>query len=242
MHEGSVRRREDGIYIIGLSVCPSGHVFIIVPSSFLMPIYLFVWQTQCPISLFKPPNNLSLDDYIMLDLQSAQSYFVQSILWTCAFQNACVFVSICEFPLQELTRALFSLRRINQASATWPRWLQPSWAQLIRVPCGPDMRRTKKQEEWEEAQDRRTSRQWMIMMTRAILLASVHPPALLSLFSSNPGLGPGSGSHMDLWSGSGRRGWSVTTRQGLVCQLLGMTGGEERREEMYVIEDGGYAQ
>lgn len=176
MHEGSVRRREDGIYIIGLSVCPSGHVFIIVPSSFLMPIYLFVWQTQCPISLFKPPNNLSLDDYIMLELQSAQSYFVQSILWTCAFQNACVFVSICEFPLQELTRALFSLRRINQASATWPRWLQPSWAQLIRVPCGPDMRRTKKQEEWEEAQDRRTSRQWMIMMTRAILLASVHPP------------------------------------------------------------------
>lgn len=56
----------------------------------------------------------------------------------------CICVSICAFQLRELTRAPCSLRRINQASATWPRWLWPSWAQLIRVPCGPDMRRTKK--------------------------------------------------------------------------------------------------
>ena len=40
----------------------------------------------------------------------------------------------------------------------------------------------------------------MIMMTRAILLP---PPPSLS--SRNPGLGPGSGFHMDQRSGSGRR-------------------------------------
>lgn len=82
--------------------------------------------------------------------------------------------------------------------------------------------RQKKQEEWKEAGDRRTSRQWMIMMTRAILLASPSPS-----HSRKPGLGPESGSHMDEWAGSGQRGWSVTTRQGLICQLLGRTGGEE---------------
>lgn len=74
-----------------------------------------------------------------------------------------------------------SLRRINQASATWPHWLWPYWAQLIRVPCGPDMRRTKKQEEWKEAEDRRTSRQWMIMVTRTILLALPPPTETLAL-------------------------------------------------------------
>jgi len=44
MHEGSKQRRGDrdrGIYIIGLSPSPSGHVFIIFPSSFLMLVYLF---------------------------------------------------------------------------------------------------------------------------------------------------------------------------------------------------------
>lgn len=142
----------------------------------------------------------------------------------CVYANACLFVFICVFQcLYELTQALCGLRGINQASATWPRWLWPSWAQLIRVPCGPDMWLTKKHEEWEEAKDRRTGRQWMIMMTRAILLASAASPPHPS---RNPGLGPGSGLHMDKWSGLGRRGWSVTTRQGLACQLSGMTGGD----------------
>lgn len=36
MHEGSKRSRGDRIYIIGLSLSPSGRVFIIFPSSFLM--------------------------------------------------------------------------------------------------------------------------------------------------------------------------------------------------------------
>lgn len=143
----------------------------------------------------------------------------------CVYANACLFVFICVFQcLYELTQALCGLRGINQASATWPRWLWPSWAQLIRVPCGPDMWMTKKHEEWEEAKDRRTGRQWMIMMTRAILLASAASPPHPS---RNPGLGPGSGLHMDKWSGVGEvsppgrvwpvscQGWQEETRGGV---------------------------
>lgn len=90
--------------------------------------------------------------------------------------------------LHELTCAVCSLGRINQASATWPCWLRPSCAQLIRVPCGPDMRKTNKREEWEEYRDRKNRRQWMIMMTRAILLASVedNPPPLPSCTRPHP--------------------------------------------------------
>lgn len=140
---------------------------------------------------------------------------------------------LCVFSVRfhELTWAVSSPRRINQASATWPRWLWTSCAQLIRVPCGPKMKKTKKHEEWEECRDRKNSRQWMIMMTRAILLASVsktpytqsHPP---------PWPWPWLPHGRVIWLRSACQcGWSVTTRQGLVCQLLGMTESEKRTED-----------
>lgn len=53
-----------------------------------------------------------------------------------------------------------------------------SWyACLVALTWG---RQKKKREEWEEYRDRKNRRQWMIMMTRAILLASVedNPPLL----------------------------------------------------------------
>lgn len=68
MHEGSKRRRGDRdeggrIYIIGQSLSPSAHVFIIFPSSYLMLIYLL--DTDVPSS-----NNLAFSNNIAPDPQS----------------------------------------------------------------------------------------------------------------------------------------------------------------------------
>lgn len=155
---------------MGLSLSPSGHVFIIP----LLNSNLSVGQNLINSNPSPPTiQQLFLSNIIMLDLRAPRKEI-------CAYgsmeERACLYLCISVSVCLSCWGAVCSLRRLNQASATWPWWLRPSWAQLIHASCGLDMSRTKKHEEWEGCKDRRNSRQWMIMMTRAILLASVVPP------------------------------------------------------------------
>lgn len=79
-------------------------------------------------------------------------------------------------------------------------------------------------------EDRRNSRQWMISMSGAILMALTTPHLPNSQQKQRPW--PWHWPHvMGWWSGSGQRGWSVTGRQGLVYQLSRLTGGAGEEEE-----------
>lgn len=137
MHEETglrVRR----IYIIGWSLPPSGHVFYNLPLLLLdtdLSVCLTDPVPHHPHRPPSPPEKLQPFPWVLFFSAASAVHVFSPSVYPSVHRSG---------RLHETTQALWSLRRINQASATWPRWLRSSWAQLIRVPCGHDMRRTKK--------------------------------------------------------------------------------------------------
>lgn len=236
MHEGSKRRRGDRdeggrIYIIGQSLSPSAHVFIIFPSSYFMLIYLL--DTDVPSS-----NNLVLSNNIAPDLQSHLRKTGHMCWRDC--RRVHLYLYNFSVRLHELTWAFAApgelTRRLPPDPVDSDRPALSWYACLVAL----TWERQKSMSGRSTGTERTAGNEWLWWLGSSCWPQYRTPlfPISSSTLALALALAPTWTSDL-AQVGVCQCGWSVTTRQGLVCQLSGMTERENRTEKERCGGDGG---